>query len=71
MDAVTWFRNSMGEPFNLEEAEDYAQAAIYFGQWQDVVSAITQMSAIHQGERIWQYWLARGYEQTGKQNDAP
>lgn len=70
MDAVTWFRNSMGEPFNLEEAEDYAQAAIYFGQWQDVVSAITQMSAIHQGERIWQYWLARGYEQTGKQNDA-
>lgn len=24
MDAVTWFRNSMGEPFNLEEAEDYA-----------------------------------------------
>lgn len=70
MDAVIWFRHSMGEPFNLEEAEDYAQAAIYFGQWADVVSAITSMSAIHQGERMWQYWLARGYEQTGKQNDA-
>ncbi|MFA9485733.1 MULTISPECIES: lytic transglycosylase domain-containing protein [unclassified Moraxella] len=70
VDAVHWFRASMGEPFNLEEAEDYAQAAIYFGQWQDVILAIGQMNAVHQGERVWQYWLARGYEQTGKQAEA-
>ncbi|WFF38216.1 lytic transglycosylase domain-containing protein [Moraxella nasibovis] len=69
-DAVTWFRQSVGEPFNFEEAEDYAQAAIYFGQWQDVVSAISSMTVAKQGERIWQYWLARGYEQTGKQAEA-
>lgn len=69
-DAIAWFQASIGEPFNLEEAEDYAQAAIYFGQWSDVVSAISQMSAIHQSERIWQYWLARGYEQIGRVNDA-
>lgn len=67
MDAVHWFRNSMGEPFNFEEAEDYAQAAIYFGQWQDVETAIMQMTVAKQSERVWQYWLARSQEQLGKQ----
>ena len=63
MDAVHWFRNSLGETFNYEEAEDYAQAAIYFGQWSDVITAISAMTAVEQQERIWQYWLARAYEQ--------
>lgn len=70
MEAVSWFRKSIGEPFNFEEAEDYAQAAIYFGQWHDVISAISSMTAVNQGERIWQYWLARSYEQTGKKSEA-
>lgn len=69
-EAVTYFRNSLGEPFNFEEAEDYAQAAIYFSQWQDVINAIGTMSAVNQQERVWQYWLARAYEQTGKSADA-
>lgn len=70
MEAVTWFRNSQGEPFNYEEAEDYAQVAIYFSQWADVAFAIEAMSMDKRSERIWQYWLARAYEQTGKQNQA-
>lgn len=64
---LVWFQNSLGEPFNFEEAEDYAQAAIYFGQWQDVHRAIGLMSPIYQRERIWQYWLARSYENLGNQ----
>lgn len=70
IEAVNWFRNSRGEPFNFEEAEDYAQVSIYFGQWQDVVFAIESMSFEKRSERIWQYWLARAYEQTGKQPQA-
>lgn len=70
IEAVNWFRNSLGEPFNQEEAEDYAQAAIYFSQWQDVVNAILAMNVENQSQKAWQYWLARGYEQTGKQHDA-
>lgn len=70
VDAVHWFRASLGEPFNYEEAEDYAQAAIYFSQWQDAINAIAAMTAIQQQERMWQYWLARAYEQTGKQSHA-
>ncbi len=64
--ALNWFHNSLGEPFNFEEAEDYAQIAIYFGQWQDVINAISAMPQDKQGEPTWQYWLARGYEQLGK-----
>ena len=70
IEAVNWFRNSQGEPFNFEEAEDYAQAAIYFSQWQDVAHAIEAMSFEKRSERVWQYWLARSYEQTGKQSQA-
>lgn len=70
MNAVHWFRNSLGETFNYEEAEDYAQAAIYFGQWPDVITAIGAMTAVEQQGRIWQYWLARAYEQLGQQAKA-
>lgn len=70
MDAVHWFRNSLGETFNYEEAEDYAQAAIYFDQWSDVITAISAMTAVEQQEQIWQYWLARAYEQLGQQAKA-
>lgn len=70
MDSVNWFRNSLGEPFNFEESEDYAQAAIHFSQWQDVITAIGTMSAVNQQERVWQYWLARAYENTNRQADA-
>lgn len=70
MDAVNWFRTSLGEPFNLEEAEDYAQASIYFSQWADVVQAVRAMPQANANEKQWQYWLARGLEQTGKQNEA-
>ncbi|WP_230655876.1 lytic transglycosylase domain-containing protein [Psychrobacter sp. I-STPA10] len=64
-EAVEWFRQSLGQPFNFEEAEDYAQAAIRFGQWADLVTAISSMSTETQKESIWQYWLARAYEQVG------
>lgn len=69
-DAISWFRNSLGEVFNHEEAEDYAQVAIHFSQWQDVVNAISAMTAVQQQERVWLYWLARAYENTGKAKDA-
>ncbi len=69
-EAVTWFRNSLGVPFNYEEAEDYAMASIRFSQWQDLVNAITSMDGAHREEDIWLYWLARGYEQTGQRRQA-
>ncbi len=69
-EAVEWFRKSLGEPFNYEEAEDYAMAGIRFSEWQDVINAISNMDASHQQKDIWRYWLARAYEQTGKQRKA-
>lgn len=65
-EAVTWFRNSLGESFNFEEAEDYAHAAIRFSQWDDLINAIGSMDAATQKEDIWQYWLARAYELSAK-----
>ncbi|SUD90114.1 lytic transglycosylase domain-containing protein [Psychrobacter phenylpyruvicus] len=67
-EAITWFRNSLGESFNYEEAEDYATAAIRFSQWNDLINAIGSMDNAVQKENIWQYWLARAYEQVGDGN---
>lgn len=67
-EAITWFRNSLGESFNYEEAEDYATAAIRFSQWNDLINAIGSMDNEVQKENIWQYWLARAYEQVGDGN---
>lgn len=72
-EAVDWFRSSLDDDFNFEEAEDYAKAAIRFSRWDDVVEAISQMDAETQKLNQWQYWLARAYEQSsngGKQNTA-
>ncbi|MBH0006362.1 lytic transglycosylase domain-containing protein [Psychrobacter sp. SWN149] len=63
-EAVDWFRNSLDDDFNFEEAEDYAMAAIRFGRWDDVVEAISKMEAETQKGNQWQYWLARAYEQS-------
>lgn len=64
-DAVDWFAQSVGEPFNADEAQAYAQAAIRFGRWQDVAAAIGEMDFKVQQEPIWQYWLARAYRMAG------
>lgn len=64
-EAVTWFRKSLGVSFNYEEAEDYAMAAIRFSQWDDLIHALGTMDNATQKENIWQYWLARAYEQVG------
>ncbi|GAB3242532.1 lytic transglycosylase domain-containing protein [Psychrobacter pacificensis] len=63
-EAVDWFRNSLDDDFNFEEAEDYAMAAIRFGRWDDVVEAISKMDGEIQKDGQWQYWLARAYEQS-------
>lgn len=63
-EAIDWFRNSLDDDFNFEEAEDYAKAAIRFGRWDDVVEAISRMDADTQKANQWQYWLARAYEQS-------
>ncbi|BFM04121.1 lytic transglycosylase domain-containing protein [Psychrobacter alimentarius] len=68
VEAVDWFRNSLDEDFNFEEAEDYAQAAIRFSRWDDVVEAISRMDAETQKQSQWQYWLARAYEQSSNNN---
>ncbi|WP_201509098.1 lytic transglycosylase domain-containing protein [Psychrobacter alimentarius] len=68
VEAVDWFRNSLDEDFNFEEAEDYAQAAIRFSRWDDVVEAISKMDAETQKQSQWQYWLARAYEQSSNNN---
>lgn len=65
IEAVDWLQKSVGEPFNFEEAEDYAQAGIRFGRWQDVITAIGAMDHNTQSERIWQYWLAKAYQNSG------
>ncbi|WP_227691568.1 lytic transglycosylase domain-containing protein [Psychrobacter aestuarii] len=62
--AVDWFRQSLDDDFNFEEAEDYAMAAIRFGRWDDVIEAISQMDSETQKENQWQYWLARAYAQS-------
>ncbi len=64
-EAVDWFRSSLDDDFNFEEAEDYAMAAIRFGRWDDVIQAISRMDAQTQKDNQWQYWLARAYEQSG------
>lgn len=64
VEAVDWFRNSLDDDFNFEEAEDYAMAAIRFSRWDDVVEAISKMDGETQKSNQWQYWLARAYEQS-------
>lgn len=64
-EAVDWFRSSLDDDFNFEEAEDYAMAAIRFSRWDDVTQAISKMDAETQKDNKWQYWLARAYEQSG------
>ncbi len=67
-EAVDWFRSSLDDDFNFEEAEDYAMAAIRFGRWDDVVEAIAHMDSETQKGNQWQYWLARAYEQSSDAN---
>ena len=67
-EAVDWFRNSLDDDFNFEEAEDYAMAAIRFSRWDDVAQAIARMDTETQKDNQWQYWLARAYEQSGDNN---
>lgn len=67
-EAVDWMHNSLGTPFNQEEAEDYARAAIRFSRWADVVNAIAMMDNVPQQAPVWQYWLARAYSQVGNAN---
>lgn len=69
-ESVQFFKNSLGVPFNREEAEDYAQMAIYFGQWQDVLNAILAMDNDQKQARNWQYWQARALQMTGNQAQA-
>ncbi|TXD96621.1 lytic transglycosylase domain-containing protein [Psychrobacter frigidicola] len=64
IEAVNWFRNSLDNDFNQEEAEEYAKAAIRFSRWDDVVEAISRMDDEIQRSKQWQYWLARAYEQS-------
>ena len=68
IEAVNWFRNSLDDDFNAEEAEEYAKAAIRFSRWDDVVAAISRMDAENQKQPQWQYWLARAYEQSSDNN---
>lgn len=66
VEAVDWFRSSLDDDFNFEEAEDYAKAAIRFSRWDDVIQAISHMDIETQKENQWQYWLARSYEQSSE-----
>ncbi len=68
VEAVDWMQKSLGVPFNFEEAEDYAQAAIRFSRWADVANAIGAMDYKTQQQPIWRYWLARAYSQVGNAN---
>ncbi|MGO1375430.1 MAG: transglycosylase SLT domain-containing protein [Psychrobacter sp.] len=68
VEAVDWFRNSLDNDFNFEEAEDYAMAAIRFSRWDDVVEAISKMDSDTQKSNQWQYWVARAYEQSSDAN---
>ena len=68
VEAVNWFRHSLDNDFNLEEAEEYAKAAIRFSRWDDVIEAISRMDADNQKQPQWQYWLARAYEQSKDNN---
>lgn len=65
IDAVNWMQKSLGEPFNFEEAEDYAQASIRFSRWTDLANAIGAMDFKTQQQTIWQYWLAKAYTKMG------
>lgn len=69
-ESVQYFQNSLGVPFNQEEAEDYAQVSIYFGQWSDVLTAIYAMDDKTKQARSWQYWQARALQMLGNQAQA-
>ena len=64
-EAVDWMQKSVGVPFNFEEAEDYAQAAIRYSRWSDVAQAIGAMDYKNQQQPVWQYWLAKAYKMGG------
>ena len=64
-DAVDWMQKSLGVPFNNEEAENYAQAAIRYSRWSDLAQAIGAMDYKNQQQPIWQYWLAKAYKLGG------
>ncbi|PNK61919.1 lytic transglycosylase [Psychrobacter sp. FDAARGOS_221] len=68
-DALNWFRNSAGQSYSDEEAEEYAKVAIRFNQWRDLITAIGGMHNTTQQENMWQYWLARAYEQAGSSSE--
>lgn len=65
IDALEYFRMSLGAPFNDEEAQTYARSAVFYGQWADVLAAVNLMSDTLAQEDTWQYWRARAYEATG------
>lgn len=69
-EAVDWMQQSNGVPFNFEEAEDYAQAAIRFSRWTDLAQAIGAMDYKNQQQPIWQYWLAKAYKMGGNSQQA-
>lgn len=62
---VNWFAASVGIPFSFEEAENYAQMAIRYSRWLDVLQAISAMDETTQQQAIWQYWIARSYNHIG------
>lgn len=64
-DAVDWMQKSLGVPFNNEEAENYAQAAIRYSRWSDLAQAIGAMDYKNQQQPVWQYWLAKAYKLGG------
>lgn len=65
---LDWFAKG-GNSVNFEEAEDYAQAAIYFADWQALVRAVDMMGVQAQ-ERAWQYWRARALAGLGQTSQA-
>lgn len=68
--ALDWFYKSLGEPFNIEEAESFARIAIYYSDWRGVQTAISQLPTKNQAERVWQYWQARSLEGQGNRSGA-
>lgn len=69
-DALTWFNKISLAHHDDTSLEWHVRAALREGAWNEVAEIIPQFPARLRKDSAWTYWLARAYEQTGKNNEA-
>jgi soluble lytic murein transglycosylase len=68
--ALTWFKAAKDAPLNDMQLAWRVRAALRAGNWHEVWSSITAMSATQQREGAWRYWKARAWKVLGRDVEA-